>query len=102
MNHPFAAQVSDARRFARLFPDRVRVDADTLAALYDAGAACCARALPGELDRALRCDSCGAVRAHVKKRTCRACLKAAADEERRLSAMRRTPSWQSLWAKAEP
>ena len=96
------ARVSDARRFARLFPDRVRVDADTLAALYDAGAACCARALPGELDRALRCDSCGAVRAHVKKRTCRACLKAAADEERRLSEMRRTPSWQSLWANAAP
>ena len=27
---------------------------------------------------------------------------AAADEEQRLSAMRRTPSWQSLWANAAP
>ena len=40
--------------------------------------------------------------AYALKRTCRACLKAAADEEQRLSAMRRTPSLLSLWANAAP
>ena len=54
----------------------------------------CAGLKKGKCKKAATCE--------YKKRTCRACLQAAADEERRLSAMRRTPSWQSLWANAAP
>ena len=76
------ADVGDARHLALTFP-HLDLDAANLARLYDLGALCCAKTLPGEVRKALRCADCGGPKAKIKTRVCDACLRADDETPRR-------------------